>query len=133
MELCFEADDVLFGGHREHFWVYFTFGKSNLKNQFCVAVVKFEAIYAAFAVKNPDFSGMGLRHKVVFHFWVLIIALVSDLLAWSLAIAQNHIEEDSFTAIVVLKSYQASHIFHIVFPNLRLKLKMRACEFKGGL
>ena len=68
MELSFEADDVLFGGHREHFRVDFTCGLSNLKDQFCVAVVKFEAIYAAFRVENSDFSGMGLRHKVVLHF-----------------------------------------------------------------
>ena len=133
MELCFEADDVLFVGHREHFRVDCTFGLSNLKDQFWIAVVKFEAIYAAFGVKNPDFSGMGLRHKVVFHFWFLIIALFADLLVWSLAIAQNHVEEDPLTAIVVLKSYQAAKIFHIFFLNLRWKLKRRACEFKGGL
>lgn len=68
MELCFEADDVLFGSHRENFKVGLTLGLSNLKDQFFVAVVKFEASYAAFGVKNPDLSGMGLRHKVVLHF-----------------------------------------------------------------
>ena len=133
MELCFEADDELFGSHRENFRVELTLGLSNLKDQFFVAVVKFEAVYAAFGVKNPDLSGMGLRHKVVLHFWVLIITLVSDLLFWSLAVVQNHVEEDAFTAIVVLKSYQAAKIFHIFFLNLRWKLKRRACEFKSGL
>jgi len=68
MELCFEADDVLFGSHRENFRVELTLGLSNLKDQFFVTVVKFEAVYAAFGVKNPDLSGMGLRHKVVLHF-----------------------------------------------------------------
>jgi hypothetical protein len=76
---------------------------------------------------------MGLRHKVVFHFWFLIIALFADLLVWSLAIAQNHVEEDSFTAIVVLKTYQASNIFHIFYFNLRWKLERPACEFNVGL
>jgi hypothetical protein len=76
---------------------------------------------------------MGLRHKVVFHFRFLIIALFADLLVWSLAIAQNHVEEDSFTAIVVLKSYQAAKNVHIFFLNLRWKLKRLAREFKGGL
>ena len=68
MELSFEANDVLFGGHREHFRVDFTCGLSNLKDQFFVTVVKFEAVYAAFGVENPDLSGMDLRHKVVLHF-----------------------------------------------------------------
>ena len=133
MELCFEADDVLFGSHRENFRVELTLGLSNLKDQFFVTVVKFEAVYAAFGVKNPDLSGMGLRHKVVLHFWVLIITLVSDLLFWSLAVVQNHVEEDAFTAIVVLKSYQVSNIFHIFFFNLRRKLKRQACELNVGL
>ena len=133
MELCFEADDVLFGSHRENFRVELTLGLSNLKDQFFVAVVKFEAVYAAFRIKNPDLSGMGLRHKVVLHFWVLTITLVSDLLSWSLAVVQNHVEEDSFTAIVVLKTYQASTIFHIFYFNLRWKLERPACEFNVGL
>ena len=133
MELCFEADDVLFGSHRENFRVELTLGLSNLKDQFFVAVVKFEAVYAAFGVKNSDLSGMDLRHKVVLHFWVLIITLVSDQLFWSLAVVQNHVEEDAFTAIVVLKSYQASNIFHIFFFNLRRKLKRQACELNVGL
>jgi len=47
VELCFEADDVLFGSHRENFRVELTLGLSNLKDQFFVAVVKFEAVYAA--------------------------------------------------------------------------------------
>ena len=133
MELSFEADDVLFGGHREHFRVDFTCGLSNLKDQFFVTVVKFEAVYAAFGVENPDLSGMDLRHKVVLHFWVLIITMVSDLLFWSLAVVQNHVEEDAFTAIVVLKSYQASNILLIFFFNLRRKLKRQACELNVGL
>jgi len=133
MELCFEADDELFGSHRENFRVELTLGLSNLKDQFFVAVVKFEAVYAAFGEKNPDLSGMGLRHKVVLHFWVLIITLVSDQLFWSLAVVQNHVEEDAFTAIVVLKSYQASNILHIFFFNLRRKLKRQACELNVGL
>ena len=133
MELCFEADDVLFGSHRENFRVELTLGLSNLKDQFFVAVVKFEAVYAAFGVKNSDLSGMDLRHKVVLHFWVLIITLVSDLLFWSLAVVQNHVEEDAFTAIVVLKSYKASNILHIFFFNLRRKLKRQACELNVGL
>ena len=133
MELCFEADDVLFGSHRENFRVELTLGLSNLKDQFFVTVVKFEAVYAAFGVKNPDLSGMDLRHKVVLHFWVLIITMVSDLLFWSLAVVQNHVEEDAFTAIVVLKSYQASNILHIFFFILRRKLKRQACELNVGL
>ena len=133
MELCFKADDVLFGSHRENFRVELTLGLSNLKDQFFVTVVKFEAVYAAFGEKNPELSGMGLRHKVVLHFWVLIITLVSDQLFWSLAVVQNHVEEDAFTAIVVLKSYQASNILHIFFFNLRRKLKRQACELNVGL
>ena len=47
VELCFEADDVLLGCHRENFRFELTLGLSNLKDQFFVAVVKFEAVYAA--------------------------------------------------------------------------------------
>ena len=44
-----------------------------------------------------------------------------------------HVEEDAFTAIVVLKSYKASNILHIFFFNLRRKLKRQACELNVGL